>query len=284
MKTQRYFWIFLVIATLVSCSENGGTGGYDPFDQNKDTGPYPNFPEMPEQVINSNYIYTTHNTQLNNRTVRNFTLCFDKTKYAARWVAYPLHSSYRGGSDRSYTSQQTWPQDPTIPENYQAIGKGGYNGYTRGHQIPSADRTDNTAMNKQTFYMSNMTPQAYDFNTGIWVNLEDKVRKYICNDTLYVVTGAHWGNGYKNAGKYPIPTHYYKVLLRTRKGNTRKSVYQTSPGDLKCIGFWLSHSANGTLNKSYCKSVADIERLTGFTFFPNVDVDKTECTPSDWGF
>ncbi|MDY4849938.1 MAG: DNA/RNA non-specific endonuclease, partial [Paludibacteraceae bacterium] len=84
-------------------------------------------------------------------------------------------------------------------------GKGGYNGYTRGHQIPSADRTATRELNEQTFYMSNMTLQAYDFNSGIWLDLENKVRGYMCNDTIYVVTGAHWENTSRYAGKYPIP-------------------------------------------------------------------------------
>lgn len=245
---------------------------------------YGSFPEVPTQITNSNYIYVTHTASLNGRQVRNYTMCFDKNKYAALWVAYPLHKCYCTGGPRT----DAWAYDPNIPQNYQ-VGTAGYRryGYTRGHQIPSADRTATTELNNQTFYMSNMTPQGYDFNTGIWVDLEGLLRNenkgYICDDTLYVVTGAHWANLDKKIDKYPVPTAYYKVLLRTKSGYSGKSVFDTKRSDLKCIGFWLEHSASGTINKSYCKSVAEIERLTGHTFFPDVDVDKTQCNPSDWG-
>lgn len=271
--------LFVVAIAMCSCEE------FDPW-ADVDHGPFPALPEMPEKVNNNNYIYVTHEATLSNRTVRNYSICFDKTKYAARWIAYPLHPCYRGSTDRSYQSSQVWPYDPLIVSSYQAVGKGGYNGYTRGHQIPSADRTATRELNEQTFYMSNMTPQAYDFNSGIWLDLENKVRseKYMCNDTIYVVTGAHWENTNRYAGKYPIPTHYYKVLLRTRKGNTHKTVYQATRDELKCVGFWISHTATGSLNKSYLKSVDEIERLTGFTFFPEVDVDKTLCDTTAWGF
>ena len=275
---SRIYYILLLSVIFISCKD------IDPWDEGESKLPYPTYPEIPERVSNENYIYTTHHAVLNDREVRNFTLCFDKTKYAACWVAYPLHRCYRGSVGRTYESSEVWPKDPTINAE-QAIGKGGYNGYTRGHQIPSADRTATQDLNKQTFYMSNMTPQAYDFNSGVWLDLENRVREYMCNDTIYVVTGAHWETATKKAGKYPIPTHYYKVLLRTRTGNSKKTVFASSAEELKCIGFWLSHSTaeKGNL-KSYCKSVAEIEQLTGFTFFPDVNVDKTQCVPADWGF
>lgn len=280
MKTRSFRLILFVVAiAMCGCEE------FDPW-ADVDHGPFPALPEMPEKVNDNNYIYVTHEATLSNRKVRNYSICFDKTKYAARWIAYPLHPCYRGSTDRSYQSSQVWPYDPLIVSSYQAVGKGGYNGYTRGHQIPSADRTATRELNEQTFYMSNMTPQAYDFNSGIWLDLENKVRSenYMCNDTIYVVTGAHWANTDNYAGKYPIPTHYYKVLLRTRKGNTHKTVYQATRDELKCVGFWISHTATGSLNKSYLKSVDEIERLTGFTFFPEVDVDKTVCDTTAWGF
>ncbi len=275
------YWVWLVVCVaLVACESQ------DPFDRPSNSGPFPSYPELPAQVSNSDYIYVSHNTQIGNRKVRNFSLCFDKSKYAARWVAYPLHGCYRGSSGRTYESSDVWPYDPLIESSYQAVGKGGYRGYNRGHQIPSGDRTANADMNKQTFYMSNMTPQTWNFNGGIWVDLENKLRNsYMCNDTLYVVTGAHWEEDYSLAGgRYPVPTHYYKAVLRTRKGNSGKSVYQASREELKCIGFWLSHSATGSLTKAYCVSVEDLERLTGFEFFPTIDVDKSECVPADWGF
>lgn len=275
--------LFLFVILLTGCTE------YDPWDsQESKTFLAP--PEIPTKEVNSNYIYLTHEATLNNRPVRNYSMCFDKTKLAACWVAYPLHSCYMGSLSRT----DAWAFDPQISSTYQAPTRGysAWN-YTRGHQIPSADRTATTELNSQTFYMSNMTPQGYYFNSGAWLSLENRIRSYRCNDTLYVVTGAYWdANTMTYVSRYPVPTHYYKLVLRTRKGNTHKTVFDCTSDELKCIGFWMEHKvvddANSseleTLNASHCKSVAEIENITGFTFFPEVPVNKTQCVPSDWGY
>ena len=33
-----------------------------------------------------------------------------------------------------------------------------------------------------------------------------------------------------------VPTHYYKLLLRTRSGNLRKPIQECSAGELKAVG------------------------------------------------
>ena len=188
--------------------------------------------ELPQLNLTiNNYQYITHSATLNNRKVRNYTMCFDKNMHAAHWVAYPLHSSYRGGSGRT----EAWAADPLIEEQYQPklYGTDGltfYRNYSRGHQIPSADRTANDELNNQTFYASNMTPPSGDFNGGIWGTLEGKIRDNICNDTLYVVTGCYFGNNYTTtrdgcngnnesqiSKDCPVPTHYFKVINQFRE-------------------------------------------------------------------
>ena len=149
-----YIPLFVVLSLLYGCTIK------DPWSDLQNV--YPCSPEIPEKIENSDFIYVTHEALLNNRIVRNYTLCFDKTKYAARWVAYPLHKSYRGNSGRTYDTRDVWPYDPEISSSLQAVGKGGYNGYTRGHQIPSADRTATVDLNKQTFYIEHDTA-SYDF-------------------------------------------------------------------------------------------------------------------------
>ena len=42
----------------------------------------------------------------------------------------------------------------------------------------------------ESFYLSNMSPQAASFNRGIWKKLESQVRTWaLLYDTVYVVTG-----------------------------------------------------------------------------------------------
>lgn len=244
--------------------------------------------ETPVEKENSNYTYVTHYVKLNGKTIRNYSLCFDKTKKAALWVAYPLHKAYIGSVSRS----NDWVYDPDIDQNSQAYLPRAYREYPlydRGHQLPSADRTATSEMNDQTFYFSNQTPQLGALNQKMWVNLETKIRNYICSDTLYVVTGALFdgsSTATDNNGKaIPVPGHYFKVLLRTVNGDTGKAVSECSANELKAIAFWVEHKSYGSIQppRSICTSVAEVEQKTGLTFFPTVPEGvKQEYNPAEW--
>ncbi len=246
--------------------------------------------ELPKYREDANYIYQSHSAKLNGKEVRNYTYCLDKNSYAALWVAYPLHRMYTAGSaNRNYSS---FGYDPEVGTAYQAnlVGRSYGGPYDRGHQLPAADRKcDQTFMN-QTFYSTNMTPQYYKFNQGVWGKLEGSVRGQVCADTLYVVTGAYFGGEHSSTiassttdagglGKtVPTPTHYYKILLRTVSGNTGRSVDSFDDASkIKAIGVWLEHNATTTvLPRSAFMSVKDIEAKTGFSYFNMLDPDIAE--------
>ena len=234
------------------------------------------------------------------KSVRNYSMGFDKSKKAALWVAYPMHTSYTSGNAGR---TDDWVANPLISIGDQANvtysykeDSGSAADYNRGHQIASADRQASAQMNAQTFYFSNSTPQQSAFNGGIWGTLENAVRNKQCSDTLYVVTGAHFASGvtmpkaYDSDGKeVAVPTHYYKVLLRTKKGNIGKPISDCSANELIAIGFLMEHpKSNKSLDKSfkeYAVSVEEIEELTGHTFFPTAPAEvKSSFKLSDWNF
>lgn len=246
--------------------------------------------EIPEFRENSNYQYVTHYVLLNNKTIRNYSICFDKSKKAALWVAYPIHNAYlKGSGERT----DRWAFDPIVPQSFQAdCTKNSYKGnYDRGHQLPSADRLGTDEMNAQTFYMTNMTPQLDRLNQDMWANLEAKIRTNNCSDTLYVVTGAYFGTGATTTtdgmGKtVPVPTNYFKVLLRTKTGKTGKNIKDCADSELISIGFWVDQKSYGKIEPpaSICTTVAEIESKTGFEFFPQVSSSvKQQKSPSQWG-
>lgn len=245
--------------------------------------------ELPAEKENANYQYVAHYAKLNNKYVRNYSLCFDKTKQAALWVAYPIHNAYLGPVKRT----DAWNFDPVIPEKFQAncVVRSYKGSYDRGHQLPSADRLATDSLNAQTFYMSNMTPQLNRLNQDMWAKLEAKVRVNKCSDTLYVVTGAYFGSNatttFDGAGNtVAVPTNYYKVLLRTKTGSTGKAIQDCTDDELISIGFWVEQKSYGNIEppRSICTTVADIEQKTGFTFFPKVSATvKKQNNPTQWG-
>ncbi len=251
--------------------------------------------ELPAMKTNDAYVYATHSAMINNKPYRNYSLCFDKKNKAALWVAYPLHAVYLGGTGR--TNAWAFDPSPDIPDAVQpdCVGRSYAGDYDRGHQLPSADRLASSELNAQTFYMTNMTPQLNRLNQDMWGKLEGKVRANRCADTLYVVTGAWFGSNPSTttdgAGNtVSVPKNYFKVLLRTRNGNTGKAVTELSADELMAIGFWVEHKSYGNIEvpTSICTTVADIESKTGFKFFSTLSNEvatavKQQNNPMLWG-
>ncbi len=259
--------------------------------------------ELPLCKVQDNYIFNTHYGTMGVKSnARNYTYCFDPDVRASLWVAYPLHTSYTSGSGNRDNSH--FGYDPDVKAEYQAnLGSGSYRGwYDRGHQLPAADRKCSQEMMDQTFYATNMTPQQANFNQKKWGVLEGRVRNMVCNDTLYVVTGAYFDGLHnssiegqttdKSGNICPTPTYYYKALLRTKKGNTGKRIDEiTDASQVRAIAFWMEHANTGddtTITSEDCITVEELEQLTGFTFFPMLDDAieaevKAKAVPSEWG-
>lgn len=214
--------------------------------------------------------------------VRNWSFYYDYAAYVSWWVAYPLNRGLRGSGSRSDSWQAT---DPLLPASAVCDVTSTYGGgWTRGHQIPSADRLDYAA-NVSTFYPTNMTPQDYDLNSGIWAHLEDQVRNWsFSSDTLYVCTGADIRkstslSGSNTGHRAKVPTHYYKALLRKRGS------------DYSAVGYYMPHTSSiaGEDFQDYVYSISELESLTGIDFFVNLPAllgaDKAkeieEASPSE---
>lgn len=146
------------------------------------------------------------------------------------------------------------------------------------------------------------------FNTGggAWNNLEDVIDKYwdatknsSVGDTLYVVVGAYyktWTDSYGNTAspkkaafggqQAGVPTMFYYAMLRTKNAKSGKSVLRCSREELQCAAFVMSHAMQKghKPSRSDMRSVAEVERLSGFQFFTNVpNAPKDTYNPSDWG-
>lgn len=102
------------------------------------------------------------------------------------------------------------------------------------------------------------------------------------------------GEYLQGCGCTTIPTHYYIVLLKAKKSAGNKWVVNCSQGELQSIAIMVRHKtyaknevvkAVDFQSKGVFKTVAEIERLTGHTFFPNVpNVPKDTYNPGDWNF
>ena len=266
--------------------------------------------EQPEYRSDDAYIYKTYYaTFVSNQffpggKLRNYSVCYDVDRHISHWVAYPIFKKVYETpvlsrvNDFNYDLNDQLPVIPTRDQQY--IGTGGNDrgygarGYDRGHMLPQASRYNNYEPNRMTYYGTNMMPQNSTLNQNIWASLEGKVRGWgglQTYDTLYVVTGAAFKSTktIDNAnGPIAVPSHCWKVLLRQR-GNQNRQISQFKADELKAIGFVFTNDDAGaaTSIESAVRSVKEIEELTGFKFFRNLDpavadAVKSQKNLADW--
>ena len=283
--------------------------------------------DMTNRKINTFWSTTVSTKQY----LRNYTYCYDTKRHCPLWIAHPQHACYEEGG-RTRPKPEPWAADPNMTQAEQAIiwvwpgdnrdkyvvSESPLYRWGRGHMLASGyrgcDDANNPAeINVQTFYSCNIAPQGGEVFSSLWQQAEWRIQdNYVCADTLYCVSDAHFDEGAIAAydGSWintnaqtrghideskpcEVPTHYYKLILRTRNGNTGKAIQECDASELIAVGFWFengdgtddSGAATPTLDASCLKSVAWIEQQTGFTFFPEVPPSvKQQCNPSDWKF
>ncbi|QIU93894.1 fimbrillin family protein [Bacteroides faecium] len=260
-----------------TCNVKGGGTVTDP-----EATKYAKWRETPvitkEQLANNRLIYATfympdenkmYEPDSNNSIIlRNYSMLYDKDLKFAYWVAYPLFPKCTGNSGRT----DAWNYAPStiIPYADQANLSSGFgSGYDRGHQIPSGDRTCNKPTNETTFYYANMTPQTgTKMNQSIWRLLEDKVRGWRSGtDTVFVVTGAMPPqNNIKYLKGMAIPEYYFKALARKINNKFHTIAFKLNNEDFS----YTDYMKNAI-------SVSELEKLTGFTFFPSIDVETKQA-------
>lgn len=266
--------------------------------------------ERPEYRSDDAYIYKTYYaTFVSNQffpggKLRNYSVCYDVDRHISHWVAYPIFKKVYETpvlsrvNDFNYDPNDQLPVIPTRDQQYIGTGGNGRGygawGYDRGHMLPQASRYNNYEPNRMTYYGTNMMPQNSTLNQNIWASLEGKVRGWgglQTYDTLYVVTGAAFKSTktIDNAnGPIAVPSHCWKVLLRQR-GNQNRQISQFKADELKAIGFVFTNDDAGaaTSIESAVRSVKEIEELTGFKFFRNLDpavadAVKSQKNLADW--
>lgn len=247
--------------------------------------------EVPALMGGSNHPFITHTTSFNGKEVITYSYEYDCNKHHSNWVAFTFSTS-TPDNNVGRTVDRPYPADPKLPKNHQLTDESYKNcGYSRGHLAASDDRQYSKEGNKQTFYMSNMSPQIQNgFNGGIWMHLEEKVQSIgysIKNnsDTLYVVKGGtikdkqviKYFND-KQGHQIAVPKYYFMALLWLKNGQ------------YKAIGFWLEHKvyAKTESYSQYTASIDELEEKTGFNFFCNLPPEietavEKSYNKSDWG-
>ena len=102
-----------------------------------------------------------------------YTLSYNEKYEQAEWVAYELSSNQLSSNNFNRPYFQLDPKVSTKSAHYKNFKNSGYN---KGHLCPAGDRTFSKEAYDETFLTSNVSPQLYDFNGGVWDRLEQEKR------------------------------------------------------------------------------------------------------------
>ena len=234
---------------------------------------YDNYSKKTEATTNNtiqvyNYLPSSTTNQIIHHNF--YSLSYNENFEQAEWVAYELNKEHLSESQHKRPYFELDTKVKTKSAHYRNFKNSGYN---KGHLCPAGDRTFSKEAYNETFLTSNISPQIYEFNAGVWNRLEQKTRywaeKY---DKLYVITGGVLSNDLKTIGteKVAVPNYFYKIILD----------YHTP--ELKVIAFLIPHEASEKGLYQFVTSVDEIESLTGIDFFPELpDELEAELEKSD---
>lgn len=223
--------------------------------------------------------------------VVNYMIEWDTQLRSQRWSCYVLNRDYmQVRTSRYYSEDNQYPLDELLSPAQQ-WSKDPYYGnkfrFDHGHICPSADRLYSEEANYQTFFLTNMQPQFSSFNSGIWAEMEKKVRNlarqngFTWCDTLYVCKGGTIDGGtFAGYNKVYhilengliVPRYFFMALLRAKNG-----VYNAA-------GLWIDQVSNAEDNgknlSKYAISIDELERRTGIDFFCNLPDEIEENVES----
>lgn len=184
-----------------------------------------------------------------------FTLAYVEEYEQARWVAYKLtKKNLEKNIDRS--DERFYPDNKVstgsaLPQDYAGSG------YDRGHLAPAGDFTGNAKMMRETFVMSNMSPQHPLCNRETWRLLEEKVRFWgEKKGDLYIVSGPIFKPNMPTIGKrnkVAVPPAYFKIIFSYK--------------EMQAIAFIVPNVNKKENYRQYQASIREVEKQTGLDFF-----------------
>lgn len=207
-----------------------------------------------------------------------YVMSYNAPKNIPNWVSWHLDAQDIGTADR----QNDFRSDSSLPSYWYKVSNASYSGtgFDRGHNCPSADRTNSIEANSSTFLMTNMIPQAPNLNRRTWANLEDYTRDLIrIGYEAYIVMGSYGNggigtNGYKTQidhGRIRVPSNLWKVIVIIPHGNNDLKRINAST---RVIAINTPNSNGASSNwRLYCTTVDAIEKATGYDLLSNLPYD-----------
>ncbi|WP_298539799.1 DNA/RNA non-specific endonuclease [uncultured Aquimarina sp.] len=204
-----------------------------------------------------------------------FVLSYNNNRGTANWVSWHLSDAWTGSTPRC----NCFKRDTSLPSNFFRATSSDYtnSGFDRGHLCPSADRNGSADSNENTYFMSNIAPQAPDNNQRSWANFENYLRSLTLEgNEIHIVAGVVGSggtgrNGFASTidgGNITVPDSFWKVALILPNGTNDINRVTTST---RVIAINVPNDQGISSNwTQFRTSVNAIESLTGYDLLENI--------------
>jgi len=221
---------------------------------------------------------TTDSSKTNNYLIvrSQYAMSYNGITHQANWVSWSYSTADSGSTGRT----DAWSEETALPAGYYRVGISSFGSsfgesWDRGHMCPSADRTLTVTDNQLTFRMSNIIPQAAQNNQGLWGNFENYTRGLATDgDEILVISGPAQFTGNRLFNQMAVPGSVWKIIVEVPGTPTNVPAASRITTNSRVIALLTPNTASGVSQKTwqnFITSVEEIEAITGFKFFSNVD-------------
>ena len=196
---------------------------------------------------------------------KNYVVSYNRETKCPNWVLWKLTREHADGNIKR--PDYAFHEDMEVPSPRAELVDYRGSGYDRGHMCPAGDnKWDEDAM-YESFLMTNMCPQNQQLNSGLWNQIEMQCRYWAKKyGKLYIVCGPIYLRGeYQTIGpnRVMVPEAFFKAVI-------------CLDGETKGIAFVCRNTKGDRKKDYYVNTIRQVERITGYCLFPNLDEDIAE--------
>ena len=221
--------------------------------------------------IFSQNFYPTHKGEVIQH--KHYSFSYIEEHEQAEWVHYFLTKEMIEGPAKR---KDNFKVDPLVSTGSASPKDYVKSGYDRGHLAPAADMKIDDVSMSESFYMTNMSPQAPSFNRGGWKKIEALVRDWATEANIYVTVGGVLTKDLKKIGEgVSVPEYFYKIIFNP-KNNT-------------VIAFYTPNSKLVNPIETYVVAVDEIEKITNIDFLSDLEDEledeiESSVNKANWSF
>lgn len=197
-----------------------------------------------------------------------YIVSYNKDTKIPNWVAWHLTAEHTDGPVRrmsNFYEEESVARPRATLEDYRGSG------WSRGHMCPAGDNKWSETAMYESFSLVNVCPQNANLNSGLWNSIEIDCRRWARQyGDIYIVCGPVFLNHEHEtigANNVFVPEAFFKVVLCLN-------------GTPKALGF-ICRNADGNRKRDlYYNSIDQVERITGYDFFPALPDELEDCIES----